>query len=215
MARYAMIIDLDRCVSCQACVIACKMENNVPDSTPESFKDKKMTFRTRVVPLFKEGRYPNPRVDIYPVLCNQCDNPPCVAACPTGASYRRDDGIVLIDWEKCIGCRYCMAVCPYGQRSFIQLDEPRDYHNPEAIPPGNIKNRPPKGKVDKCTFCAHLVDKGQPPACVTACPAEARIFGDLDDPQGGLKELLASRKSQVLRPEFNTRPHVFYLPKGE
>lgn len=215
MARYAMIIDLDRCLSCQACVIACKMENNVPDSTPESFKDKKMTFRTRVVPLFKEGRYPNPRVDIYPVLCNQCDNPPCVAACPTGASYRRDDGIVLIDWEKCIGCRYCMAVCPYGQRSFIQLEEPRDYHNPEAIPPGNIKNRPPKGKVDKCTFCAHLVDKGQPPACVTACPAEARIFGDLDDPQGGLKELLASRKSQVLRPEFNTRPHVFYLPKGE
>lgn len=215
MARYAMIIDLNRCVSCQACVIACKMENNVPDSTPESFSDKKMTFRTRVVPLFREGKYPNLKVDIYPVLCNQCDNPPCVAACPTGASYRRDDGIVLIDWEKCIGCRYCMAVCPYGQRSFIQFDEPRDYHNPDAIPPGNTQNRPPKGKVDKCTFCAHLVDKGQPPACVSACPAEARIFGDLDDPQGELKALLASRNSKVLRPEFNTKPHVFYFPKGE
>jgi len=214
MARLCMIIDLDRCLACQACVIACKMENNVPDSTPESFNNKKMTFRTRVVPLFRDGKYPHPRVDIYPVLCNQCDNPPCVAACPTGASYRREDGIVLIDWEKCIGCRYCMAACPYGQRSFIQFDEPRDYHNPDAIPPGNVQSRPPKGKVDKCTFCAHLVDKGQPPACVSACPAEARIFGDLDDPRGVLRKLLASRNSQVLRPDFNTRPHVFYLLKG-
>ncbi len=214
MARYGMIIDLDRCLSCQACVIACKMENNVPDSTPGSFKNKKMTFRTRVVPLLRDGKYPHPRVDIYPVLCNQCDNPPCVAACPTGATYRRDDGIVLIDWDTCIGCRYCMAVCPYGQRYFVQVEEPRDYHNPDAVPPGNTQNRPPAGKVDKCTFCAHLVDQGQPPACVSACPAEARIFGDLDDPQGVLRELLASRNSQVLRPDFNTKPQVFYLLKG-
>ncbi|MDP2952525.1 MAG: 4Fe-4S dicluster domain-containing protein [Chloroflexota bacterium] len=214
MARYGMVVDLDRCLACQACVIACKIENNVPSSTPDSFKNRQMNFRTRVVPLSRNGKYPNPRVEIYPVLCNQCDNPACVAACPTGATYRRQDGIVLVDWEKCIGCRYCMAVCPYGQRSFIQLEEAMDYQNPDAIPPGNTKNKPPKGKVDKCTFCAHLVDKGQPPACVTACPAEARIFGDLDEPSGKLRELLANRSSQVLRPDFGTEPQVFYLLKG-
>lgn len=214
MARYAMIIDLDRCLACQTCVIACKMENNVPDSTPESFKSRQMTFRTRVVPLFRNGKYPEPRVDIYPVQCNQCDNPPCVAACPHEATYKRADGVVLIDWEKCQGCRYCMAACPYGQRLFIGIDEPKDYHNPDAVPPGNVTNRPPKGKVDKCTFCAHLVDNGQPPACVAACPAEARIFGDLDDPKSELREIMAGRNSVVLRQDFGTKPHVFYLLKG-
>src|SRR3990170_2985118 len=114
MPRYGMIVDLDRCLACQACIIACKMENNVPDSTPETFRARQMTFRTRAVPLFVSGSYPNPRVDIYQTLCNHCENPPCVAACPVpGATYRRQDGIVLVDWEKCIGCRYCMAVCPY------------------------------------------------------------------------------------------------------
>jgi dimethyl sulfoxide reductase iron-sulfur subunit len=214
MARYAMAIDLDRCLACQACVIACKMENNVPDSTPESFKNRQMTLRTRVVPLTTDGKYPNPRVDIYPVLCNQCDNPPCVAACPSGATSRRADGIVLIDWAKCTGCHYCMAVCPYGQRMSVQTEEPRSYHNPNAVPPGNTASRPPKGKVDKCTFCAHLVDKGELPACVTACPASARVFGNLDEPNGSLSKILARRNSTVLRSDFGTKPHVFYLLKG-
>lgn len=214
MARYSMVIDLDRCLACQACVIACKIENNVPSSTPEGFKSKKISFRTRVVPLIREGKYPAYKVEIYPTLCNQCANPPCVAACPHGATYKRPDGIVLVDWDKCTGCGYCMAVCPYSQRSIIQTEEVTDYRNPDAIPPGNTRSIPPKGKVDKCTFCAHLVDKGQPPACVTACPAEARIFGDLDDPKSKLKELLANRKNQILRPEFNTKPQVVYLLKG-
>lgn len=211
MPRYGLVIDLDRCLACQACVIACKMENNVPDSTPESFKARKMTFRTRVVPLFSAGKYPSLKLDIYPVLCNQCDNPPCVAACPTGATYRREDGVVLIDWEKCIGCRYCVAACPYGMRNYIEIEEPRDYQNPSAIPPGNQRFRPPKGKVDKCTFCAHLVAKGQEPACVTACPAEARVFGDLQDPNSRISQLLANRKGFVLRPDFGTEPAVSYL----
>ncbi|MDO8751333.1 MAG: 4Fe-4S dicluster domain-containing protein [Dehalococcoidia bacterium] len=211
MTRYAMVIDLDRCLACQACVIACKMENNVPASTPDSFKAQKMTFRTRVVPLTTSGRYPNPHVDILPVLCNQCENPPCVAACPHGATYKREDGIVLIDWEKCDGCRYCVAACPYGARAYIETEEPQAYHNPEAVPPGNKRFVPPKGKVDKCTFCAHLVDKGEEPACVTACPAEARIFGNLDDPNSNVSEVLAERNGSVLRPDFGTKPKVFYL----
>lgn len=204
MTRYGMVIDLDKCLACQACVIACKMENNVPSSTPESFKDKKMTLRTRVVPLISDGKYPNPRVDIHPVLCNQCDNPACVAACPEGATFKRDDGIVLIDWDKCTGCRYCMAACPYGMRNLIQISEPQQYHNPDL-------QIAPKGKVDKCTFCAHLVDKGQEPACVTACPAKARVFGDLSDPNSNVSKLLASRKGYALRQDFGTKPMVAYL----
>lgn len=204
MARYSMVIDLDRCLACQACVIACKMENNIPASTPESFKNKKMTLRTRVVPLHVGGKYPTPVVDIYPVLCNQCDNPACVAACPSGATYKRPDGITLIDWDKCTGCRYCVSACPYGMRNFIQISEPQQYQNPD-LP------KPPQGKVDKCTFCAHLVDKGQEPACVTACPAKARIFGDIDDPNSTVSRLISSRKGTVLRQDFGTRPMVSYL----
>lgn len=211
MPRYGLVIDLDRCLACQACVIACKIENNVPDSTPETFRSKKMTLRTRVVPLSvaRGGQYPNV-VDIYPVLCNQCDNPPCVAACPTGASYKRADGIVLIDWGKCIGCRYCMAACPYSMRNFIEADDPKAYHNPDIA--GYYKSlMPPKGKVDKCTFCAHLVDKGEEPACVAECPARARTFGDLNNPTSAISRLLASRESFVLRPQFGTKPMVYYL----
>lgn len=211
MTRYGLAIDLDRCTACQACVIACKMENNVPVSTPETFRNRKMTLRSRVVPLVREGEYPNVKVSIFPVLCNQCDNPPCVAACPTGASYRREDGIVLIDWDKCIGCRYCMAVCPYGARSYIeQAESTKEYHNPDLAAYYKAST-PPKGKVDKCTFCAHLVDKGQLPACVRACPAEARVFGDLADPGSPISQLIANRRSTVLRPEFQTKPMVYYL----
>lgn len=211
MPRYGMVIDLNRCLACQACVIACNMENNIPHSTPESFRDKKMTLRTKVVPLAREGKYPNFKVDIYPVLCNQCENPACVAACPTGATYKREDGIVLINWDKCIGCRYCMAACPYGARNYIQMEDPKAYHNPAALPPGNDQNRPPKGKVDKCTFCAHFVDQGGQPACVIACPGEARIFGDLNNPNSPPSQALAERKGMVLRPDFGTKPRVYYV----
>ena len=211
MTRYALAIDLDRCTACQACVVACKMENNVPVSTPETFRNRKMTLRSRVVPLTREGQYPNASVGIYPVLCNQCDNPACVAACPTAATYKRQDGIVLIDWDKCIGCKYCMAACPYNARSYVEEEQPaREYQNPD-LAAFYKASAPPKGKVDKCTFCAHLVDKGQQPACVTACPAEARVFGDLNDPQSAVSQLLASRRNTVMRPEFKTKPMVHYL----
>lgn len=207
MPRYGMVIDLDRCIACQACVVACKMENNSPHTTPESFKARQMNFRTRVVPLVQSGAYPIPNFDIYPVLCNQCSNPACVAVCPTGATYKRRDGIVLVDWGKCIGCRNCMAACPYDMRYFVFSSEAAEYQNPD-LP------LPQKEKVDKCTFCAHLVDKGLSPACVAACPANARIFGDLGDPKSEVSRLIASRESIVLKPQFGTKPMVSYLTRG-
>lgn len=210
MPRYGLVIDIDRCVACQACVIACKMENNVPVSTPQSFQNRRMTLRSRVVPLTNTGEYPNPRLGIYPVLCNQCDNPPCVPGCPTGATYKRADGIVLMDWEKCIGCKYCMAACPFSARSFIEEEQSQEYGNPD-IAAYYKASVPPKGKVDKCTFCAHLVERGEQPACVSACPADARTFGDLNDRTSSVSLLLANRKSLVLRPEFGTKPMVYYL----
>ena len=210
MPRYGLVIDLDRCVACQACVIACKMENNVPVSTPQSSRNRRMTLRVRVVPLTHAGQYPNPSLGIYPVQCNQCDNPPCVAACPTGATYKRADGIVLINWEKCIGCKYCMAVCPYSARSYIEEEQRQEYENPDLTAYYGA-TVPPQGKVDKCTFCAHLVERGDQPACVSACPAEARTFGDLSDGNSTVSRLLANRKNQVLRPEFGTKPMVYYL----
>ncbi|MBI2907967.1 MAG: 4Fe-4S dicluster domain-containing protein [Chloroflexi bacterium] len=199
-----MVIDLERCAACQACAIACKMETNVASTTPETFRKRMMSFRSRVVPLVRGGSYPTPAVEPYPLLCNQCDNPPCVSACPTGATYRRDDGIILVDWDKCIGCRYCIAACPYDMRYLVLEEEAKDYQNPD-LP------RPARGKVDKCTFCAHLVDRGMEPACVTACPARARIFGDLNDPGSAVSRLLATRESSVLKPEFGTKPMVAYV----
>lgn len=207
MTRYTMVIDLDRCTACSSCVIACQMENNVPHSTPESFAAKKTMFRTRVVPLKSEGKFPNPRVNIYPVLCNHCENPPCVAVCPVeGATYKRNDGVVLVNYDKCIGCRYCIAACPYGARNYeYEQQEKKEYHNPDIA----IRK---KGVVDKCTFCAHLLDRGiKEPACVRACPANARIFGDLDDPNSKVNKVLASRTSFVLRPDFGTKPRVYYV----
>ena len=207
MPRYGMVIDLDRCISCQACVIACKIENNSPHTTPEGFKARQMNFRTRVVPLTRAGDYPLPNFDIYPILCNHCDNPACVAVCPTGATYRRNDGIVLVDWGKCIGCKNCMAACPYDMRFLVLSDTQEPYQNPD-LP------LPKKEKVDKCTFCAHLVDKGAEPACVEACPATARIFGDLSNPSSPISKLIASQDSQTLKPEFRTKPMVSYLSRS-
>jgi len=177
--RFGMVIDLVRCTGCQACVIACKAENRVPEGL----------FR-RWVPDIEVGEFPDVKRLFVPLQCNQCDNPPCVPVCPVKATWKREDGIVVVDWAKCIGCRYCEVACPYNARDF-------EWNASQMI--------------DKCTFCAHRVEKGLLPACVEQCPAEVMIFGDLNDPNSQISKTIASKPVQVLKPELGTEPHVFYL----
>ena len=171
--RYAMYIDVSKCYGCMACVVACAAENNVPVGV----------FRTWV----ERHVRPDGSVIFVPKQCNHCDNPPCVKPCPTGATYRRDDGLVLVDSDLCIGCGACVEACPYGAR----------YMNPLT------------GTVDKCTFCDHRLAKGLLPACVEACPTGARVFGDLNEP-GELRELVESQPVEALKEWAGTRPMVFY-----
>ncbi len=216
MVRYGMVIDLDRCVGCAACAVACKAENSVTSSTPEDYKKRRLMEWNRVVTVIK-GKYPNVSGSIMPLICNHCENPPCVKVCPVDATYKREDGLVLQRYERCIGCKYCMVACPYQQRFFNFYEQAdKEYHNPDV---------PPRisGIVEKCTFCRHRIDKaiaegkkigspdGVEPACTQACPAKTRTFGDLDDPDSEVSKLLRSRRNYQLRADLGTEPQVYYL----
>lgn len=176
--KLAMVIDLRRCYGCHACSIACKAEFKVPLSRWKSW-----------VKQIEKGTYPHVSRYFLPRLCNHCEHPPCVDVCPTGASHIREDGVVLIHKDRCIGCRLCVSACPYNARF----------------------SHPDKHIAAKCTFCVHRVDEGVVPACVNTCPAEARIFGDLNDPNSEVARLVASNPVQVLKPELGTEPRVFYI----
>lgn len=176
--RYGMVIDTRRCTGCHACSVACKAEFEVPLGETRSW-----------VEYIEKGTYPAVSRSFLPRLCNQCEEPGCVDVCPTGATYQRADGIVAVDADACIGCKYCMQACPYGAR----------YINPVS------------GTADKCDFCAHRVSQGVAPACVNTCVGKARIFGDLNDPNSEISRVLATESVSVLRPEMGTQPSVYYI----
>jgi len=251
MARLGMVIDLQRCVGCGTCALACKAENNTRtrgDGQSHNYAD---------FLVMTEGKFPNTTQWAMPVLCNQCSNAPCVKACPVTpkACFKTPEGITMQDPDLCIGCRLCQQACPYSN---MELDEAslrgEAYSvisfNPFSSDPqpqwgdkvamipgatasgaetakragapvpamnryvaGDAKPLRKDGVIEKCTFCYHRVSNGQPPACVEACPAKARIFGDQDDPNSEISKVLKANKSFRLKENRGTKPNVHYVGK--
>lgn len=235
MVRYGMVVDLEKCMGCKTCMVACKVENNTPQGIFWMYVYRK-----------EKGKYPNAKMDFLPKPCMQCDKPPCVQVCPVGATFKREDGIILVNYDQCIGCKFCMQACPYAARYF---NEKRHYyfewdkggantygkgnigaivpHTPPYHNPDHNKTYPGKhgkpmyesggiayrGVVTKCTFCVHRLAKGLKPACVANCPVNALHFGDLDDPNSEVSKMLGDRQYNVLKPEKGTKPMVYYLLK--
>jgi molybdopterin-containing oxidoreductase family iron-sulfur binding subunit len=201
-----MAIDKTRCVSCNNCALACKVENNVPDNV---FWNTALTVGEDGI-YNPAGEYPDKlNMSYYTLACQHCDNPACLAVCPVSAITKRDDGIVMQDNEACIGCKLCIDACPYaGVRTFID-GEPK-YSLEFAV--GDEQAQVHKANVvEKCMFCAHRIDRGERPACVDLCRAMARFFGDLDDSQSEISKLLAARSHERLLEEKGTEPNVYFL----
>ncbi len=179
--RWGMLIDTRRCIGCQACTIGCAMENALPIGQ----------VRTSVATYAVTTAERHTGVAMVPRTCNHCDEPPCIPVCPVGATFKRADGMVLVDADKCVGCAYCVQACPYDAR----------FVNHET------------GKADKCTFCSHRVDAGLLPACVETCVGGARVFGDLNDPGSEISRRMqaAAGRTSVLKPEVGSKPNVFYI----
>ena len=214
---FGYALDLSRCVGCRRCVYACVKENN-------QSRDPQIQW-IRVLQMDKEDGVDLQHADQYynpeevpeeghfymPVQCQQCSNPPCVKVCPVGATWREKDGIVVVDYNWCIGCRYCMAACPYGARHF-NWGEP---HVPSAdVNPEThyLGNRPrPKGVVEKCTFCIQRTRKGRYPACVEICPTGSRKFGNLLDPKSEIRYILENKRVFKFKEDLNTKPNFFYF----
>jgi len=209
--KWAMVIDLEKCAqreNCRDCFEACHVVHNVPKvSDPEEEikwiwqVDFHEAFPEQEHEFTKKTLHGNPAI----VLCNHCDDPPCTKVCPTKATWRREDGIVMMDYHRCIGCRYCMAACPYGARSFNWQD-PRPFIKEVTL---DFPTRS-KGVVEKCNFCVERLSKGLQPACVEACKEKALVFGDLKDPDSEVRKLLRDQYTIRRKPNLGTNPKVFY-----
>ncbi len=200
--RWGMVIDLTRCPpDCDACLHACRRENNVAFHNDERYD---IHWIRKVKIRSKDPEQAGEKA--VPLLCNHCEHPPCVQVCPIRATYKRADGIVIVDHHRCMGCRYCMIACPYNARYF-NYKENHDWPN---------KNFPKRshGVAESCNLCAHLLDQGRPPACVAACrqvQANALMVGDLNDPESDVSRLVAQHPVKRIREDFGTEPNVYYI----
>ena len=217
MIRWGMVIDLQKCIGCYACVIACKQEHFLP---PE-------VFWSRIV-VSETGEYPTVTKLLYPVQCNHCEEAICVKVCPTGATVKREDGIVVVNYDECVGCRYCIVACPYRQRTHY-ADSQREYFPGQGFTELEVIGRElyplQEGTAIKCNFCAERIDAGirqglkpgvdrqATPACVIACPAKAKYFGDLADPYSEPSILIKDKKALAFHPEFCTDPSLYYVSR--
>jgi Fe-S-cluster-containing dehydrogenase component len=207
--RWGMLIDLRKCIGCEYCVYACQAVNDVADSMRWNVH---LLDKTETGTVFHMTR-----------PCLHCQDAPCVAVCPVGATFVRDDGIVMMDYARCIGCRYCQVACPYGARSFnwTTRSDPSGYQADWGAAETPLR---PRGVVEKCTFCVHRIDRGlaqglvpgvdrpATPACVNICPVQARLFGDLYDPHSPISKAIAENPTFRLREDLGTEPKVYYIP---
>jgi len=220
--RWAMVIDQRKCVGCHACTISCVAENHLPPGVVY-----------RPVVTRERGEHPNVRLDFTPRPCMQCEHPPCVPVCPVKATWKRADGVVVVDYDACIGCRYCLTACPYGARTSDFGENYQDQAakgadgtvvaGAQACPNETAASteygkswdrrghRSPAGNARKCHFCLHRLDRGLLPACTSTCIGRATYFGDTSNPKSLVSELIARHNVQTLLPEKGTRPRVFYI----
>lgn len=207
MTKYGLAVDTKRCMGCNMCSNACRVDHNLPRGVLYTRAQTEGSEWFRV----PGGSNPNNlRIKFYTMSCQHCDAPACLAVCPTGATYKREsDGIVLVDSQKCIGCKSCIAACPYdGVRTLLDDTPgyPVDFKLGDWSVPDHVGNT-----VEKCTFCVERIDRGERPLCVELCPAVARFFGDLDDPSSEISQVLAKRKFEQLMVDQGTQPNMYYL----
>ncbi len=189
--RFVMVMDLEKCIGCHACTVACKSENGVAIGGS----------RTRVLEQ-EHGTYPETSRFFLPMMCNHCEDAPCIKACPNKAILTKENGIVDINKDKCMGFQFCLSACPYGAI----------YINPDQEPDDYVKDYPARTlfKADKCNFCEERLEVGLDPSCSNTCPADARLFGDLSDPNSKVSQLINGEKLTGLLMEEGTKPQVYY-----
>ena len=219
MTRYGMAIDVRRCVGCQACAAACKVANNLPKTISYTVVSSKIAENWDVrgpavgggagAPARAGGTFPDCTLNFLPMQCQHCENPKCEEVCPTGATQKREDGIVWVDSELCIGCASCIKGCPYEGVRTLNESEPEYYLD---VVVGEFDAPVHKaGAVEKCTFCKNLVDRGEEPACMQLCLARARFWGDLDDPSSDVSKAIEGREYHLMQEAAGTGPKVYYL----